>query len=234
MARWSIPADLHSRIISGPLCPFLDHSHGSLDGQIPRYDDSHACVRCIAALTEGRLQLSIRRIHPQYRRRFLEFWSFVEIRGPGECWPWHGPRYANGSSSYFPLARHWATSRQFSAPRVASWFTWGDIGRLPITHACEDNFCCNPLHIRVSGVPHFHHNRQLASIELVSSSRRLQRDTGEFLLITRDQAPRNFKRLQKMNAEWISRRADADRPLTRQELVTASSEDAGGVPDRPT
>lgn len=218
MGTWAIPPDLHSRITTGPLCPFLDHAHGSLDGNIPRYDDSHACVRCIGALTEGRLELSIRRIHPQFRRRFLEFWSFVDIRSPSECWEWQGPRYANGASSYFPFARHWGTGRQFSAPRVATWLTWGDVGRLPLRNTCENNFCCNPLHIRVLGVPHFHHNRQLAALELTSTARKLSRDTGEFLAVTRDQAPRNFKRLQKMNAEWISRRADMDRPISRSEV----------------
>ena len=214
MAQWAIPSDLHQRITAGPICPFLDHSHGSLDGNIPRYDDSHACVRCIAALTEGRLELSVRKIHPQFRRRFLEFWSFVEIEDPSECWIWRGPRYGDGSSSYFPLARHWGKGRQYSAPRVATWFTWGDVGRLPIRHVCENRFCCNPLHIRACGVPHFHHNRQLAAIELTSTTRRLIGDTDEFLRVTREQLPVSYQRLERMNVELISRRADAGQPLT--------------------
>ena len=56
-----------------------------------RYTDSHACVRCISALTEGRLgSLDVHKIHRTFRRRFLEFWSFVEIGDPDECWNWHG------------------------------------------------------------------------------------------------------------------------------------------------
>lgn len=196
------------------MCPFTEHSLGSLDGQVPRYDDSHACVRCIGALTEGRLELSIRKIHPSFRRRFLEFWSFVDITHPSECWLWQGPRYANGSSTYFPFPRHWNAGRQYSAPRVATWFTWGDIGRLPLKHSCENNFCCNPLHIRVQGVPHFHHNRRLASLELVSTSKQLVRDTSEFLEITRDQAPARYRKLEKLGAEWIRMRAEQDGPLT--------------------
>lgn len=213
MAQWTIPGDLHTRINPGPLCPFVDHSHGSLDGSIPRYDDSHACVRCVASLTEGRLELDVRKIHPQYRRRFLEFWSLVDIRGPNDCWEWQGSRYARGSSSYFPFTRHWGQAHQYSAPRVATWFTWGDIGRLPITHSCGNNFCCNPLHIRVRGVPHFHHNRRLAGVNLVIPARKLIGATRDFLCLTREQAPANFRRLQKMNAEWISMRADSDGPL---------------------
>ena len=213
MAQWLIPADLHSRVVPGPLCPFTEHSHGSLDGQIPRYDDSHACVRCVAALTEGRLELSIRKIHPEYRRRFLEFWSFVAIGQPDECWEWHGLRYANNTSSYFPFQRHWGKGRQYAAPRVATWFTWGDIGRLPIRHLCDNHFCCNPLHIRVRGVPHFHHRRQLATIDLVTTSRRLIEDTSEFLEVTRERAPVRYRRLEQMNADWIRRRVEAGGPL---------------------
>ena len=90
MAQWPIPPDLHSEIEGGPFCPFHEHSLGSRDGRIPRYTDSHACVRCISALTEGRLSLDVHKIHRTFRRRFLEFWSFVEIGDPDECWNWHG------------------------------------------------------------------------------------------------------------------------------------------------
>ena len=97
---------------------------------------THACVRCVSALTEGRLSLDVHRIHRSHRRRFLEFWSFVEIREPDECWPWHGPKHSANNSTYFSYPRHWGKGRQYSAPRVAFWLTWGDIGRLPIKHTC--------------------------------------------------------------------------------------------------
>jgi hypothetical protein len=213
MARWAIPPDLHSRIESGPICPIREHSISSVDGQVPRYDDSHACVRCIASLSEGRISLEIHKIHPRFRRRFLEFWSLVDIRSPDECWPWMGPQYRDGSSTYFPMPRHWNTSRQFSAPRVAVWFTWGDIGRLPIEHICENKTCCNPLHIRVRGVPHFHHNRRLAAVNLATESRRLTENTHEFLTITHEQAPARFRRLEELSGDWIRRRIEADAPL---------------------
>ena len=149
MARWSLPPDLHSRVVGGPVCPHAEHSIGSRDNRVPRYDDSHACVRCVAGLTEGRLSLDVHKIEKTHRRRFLEFWSYVEIRGPDECWPWHGPMHTKSNSSYFPIPRFWNHGRQYSAPRVATWYTWGDIGRLPIKHTCGNNNCCNPLHIRV-------------------------------------------------------------------------------------
>jgi hypothetical protein len=219
MARWAVPDDLHSRISSGPICPFLDHSRGSLDAQVPRYDDSHACVRCISALTEGRLSLDIRRIHKNYRRQFLEFWSFVDIAGADSCWNWHGHTYSGDSSSYFPFRRHWGKGRQYSAPRVATWFTWGDIGRLPIEHVCGDKFCCNPLHIRVRGVPHFHHNRRLASIDLIDDSRRLRNETSEYLQVTRELHPRRYEKIEQVNIAWIGLRADSDGPVSQRDLA---------------
>lgn len=212
MAQWLIPQDLHSRVVQGPPCTFMEHSYGSLDGRIPRYDDSHACVRCIGALTEGRLDLSINKIHKSHRRRFLEFWSFVAIADPDDCWDWQGHVYGNGSSSYFPFPRHWSKGRQYSAPRVAAWFTWGDIGRLPITHSCNNNFCCNPLHIRVRGVNHFYCGRHLRTIELASSRNRLIRDTQEFLEITQSQLPEVFRRIESVNDEWIRQRIARDSP----------------------
>lgn len=210
MAQWLIPQDLHSRVVQGPPCTFMEHSYGSLDGRIPRYDDSHACVRCIGALTEGRLDLSINKIHKSHRRRFLEFWSFVAIADPDDCWDWQGHVYGNGSSSYFPFPRHWSKGRQYSAPRVATWLTWGDIGRLPIAHVCNNNFCCNPLHIKVRGVNHFHHRRHLRTIELASSRNRLVRDTQEFLEVTKDQLPEAYRRIESVNNEWIRQRIARD------------------------
>ena len=224
MAQWPIPPDLHSRIAGGPLCPFAEHSIGSKDGRIPRYDDSHACVRCVSALTEGRLTLDVHRIHRSYRRRFLEFWSFVEIQGPDECWPWRGQMHSRANSSYFPMPRHWNAGRQYSAPRVATWFTWGDIGRLPIKAVCGDNNCCNPLHIRIKGVPHFFHNRHLQLIDLEFSSHKLTSETTDFLITTREKDPKRFQRMEKSNKLWIDFRLNNDGPVDALLMAMNSSE----------
>ena len=219
MAQWAIPPDLHSQIEGGPLCPFAEHSIGSKDGRIPRYNDSHACVRCVSSLTEGRLTLDVHRIHRSWRRRFLEFWSFVEIERPDECWPWRGQMHSKANSSYFPIPRHWNTGRQFSAPRVATWFTWGDIGRLPIKPICGDNNCCNPLHIRIKGVPHFFHNRHLQLVDLEFNSHKLISETQNFLETTRDKDPKRFIKLEKCNKLWIEYRLNAEGPLDPASLV---------------
>ena len=225
MAQWPIPPDLHSEIEGGPLCPFHDHSLGSRDGRIPRYNDSHACVRCVSALTEGRLSLDVHRIHRSHRRRFLEFWSFVEIREPDECWPWHGPKHSANNSTYFSYPRHWGKGRQYSAPRVAFWLTWGDIGRLPIKHTCGDKNCCNPLHMRARGIPHFHHHRHLQLIDLEFSANKLQSETLMFLETTRDKSPKAFEKLQKNNKLWIDFRLAADGPIQIEDLIRAAAKE---------
>ncbi len=222
MAQWPLSPDLHSRIEGGPLCPFTEHSLGSKDGRVPRYDDSHACVRCVSALTEGRLTLDVHKIHKTFRRRFLEFWSFVEINVDDldECWPWRGQFHTRANSSYFAIPRHWNKGRQYSAPRVATWFTWGDIGRLPLKNVCGDNNCCNPLHIRIRGVPHFFHNRHMQLVNLEFSSHKLITETQSFLETTRDKDPRNFSRMEKNNKIWIDYRLNSDGPLNPS-LITS-------------
>ena len=214
MAQWALPPNLHSEIESGPVCFHAEHSIGSKDGLIPRYKDSHACVRCISALTEGRVSLDVHQIERKYRRRFLEFWSFVEIRGPDECWPWRGKYHSRSNSSYFQIPRHWGAGRQYSAPRMAVWTTWGDIGRLPIKAICGDHNCCNPLHWRIKGVPHFFHNRDLQVIDLEFCSNKLTADTQLFLETTADKDPQRFEKIHNANRIWIDFRLNSDGPIS--------------------
>jgi hypothetical protein len=225
MARWPIPPNLHSEIIGGPLCFFHEHSIGSMDGRVPRYSDSHSCVRCISSLTEGRLTLDVHKIHKRYRRRFLEFWSLVEIGEADDCWHWHGNRHPSARSSYFPFPRHWHKSRQFAAPRVATWFTWGDIGRLPIKNICGDINCCNPLHIRVQGVPHYYHNRRLQAIDLEFSTHKLNHETLLFLQATRERDPKRFARLEKTSKLWLEFRMNSDGPITQEQIDALDVDD---------
>lgn len=202
----------------GPHCPFAAHSLGSRDGNVPRYKDSHACVRCVAALSEGRVSLDIHRIHRNWRRRYLEFWSFVDIQGPGDCWGWRGGGATSATSrrTVFPIMRHWIQrpsipgrshtggwSASFSAPRVAGWFSWGDFGTLPITNTCGNVGCCNPLHLRVLEVPHFCHNRKLQRIDFSFDSRKLQSHILDFIETCRTRRPEFYAKLRKRNGDWI-------------------------------
>lgn len=222
MAQWPLPPDLHSRTEAGPLCPFSDHSLGSRDGRIARYDDSHACVRCVSALTEGRLTLDVHKIHRNHRRRFLEFWSFVEINEPDECWPWRGKQHSKTHSTYFSIPRFWGSARQYSAQRAAFWYSWGDVGRLPIKAVCGNNQCCNPLHLKAKGVPHFHHNRHMSKIDLEYNSNKLEHDTLLFLEATKEKDSRRFEKIQKTNKLWIDFRMSSDKPVQIEDLIKAA------------
>jgi hypothetical protein len=205
-----IGSELNSEIVMGPACPFSAHSIGSRDGLIPRYSRSQACVRCVSAITEGRVSLDVHRIHRDWRRRFLEFWTFVEIGEPEECWPWRGPRDPNrANSGYHGLSRPWLSGRRrskYGAARVAGWFTWGDFGKLPYTHSCDDASCCNPLHLRIQKVPHYFHNRRLDVINLRFDSRKLLDETLAFAELTRMRQPLRYRRMERINKQWLDYR----------------------------
>jgi hypothetical protein len=219
LSHFRIPPNLHSQTAPGPLCPFYDHSIGSRDGRIARYTDSQACVHCVSALTEGRLSLDVHQIHQQYRARFLEFWSFVDIQEPTDCWNWQGTRHPKTDTSYYSMRRHWGPGHQYSAARVAVWFTWGDIGRLEVKHACGNRHCCNPLHIRVVGVPHFFRGRGFQQIDLEYSTVKLRAHTHDFINSLARQKPRRYERLREINAPWM------DDLLTSPDLVTGADEE---------
>lgn len=227
MAQWRVPPDLHSKISGGPICFHKDHSIGCKDGRIPRYSDSHACIKCISALTEGRFTLDVHTIHKKHRNKFLTFWSMVDIQGPDDCWHWNGKKTKSGQS-IFDVTRHWTSGRGFAAQRSAVWFTHGDVGRLPIKSICGNPHCVNPLHLRVKGVPHFFHRRHLRNIDLEFNSRKLIGETSLFLQTTMDRDPVQFTKLQKQNELWIEARIAAAGPLDSEEMARKIVEKLSG------
>lgn len=189
---------------------FRDHNVSSRDGRIPRYADTQACVQCVRGLTTERCSLDVHRIHPHWRRTFLEFWSLVEIRHFSECWPWHGNRRNNFDSGYFSIKRHWTTGRSFSPSRVAFWMTWGDIGRIPIKLICQNPGCCNPLHLRAQGVPHYFLNQRLQLMSLEFSSKELARQTSAFIRGSSGGSKKRADAYWRNNEVWLQKRLDGD------------------------
>lgn len=219
MNKFKLSKDLHSQIAQGPTCFFAEHSIGSKDGLVPRFADSHACVRCISSLSEGRLSLDVHRIHRSHRRKFLEFWSFVEIGEPDECWPWRGEESGSWKRPLFSIKRHWACGNRYSPNRVATWYSWGDVGRLPIKSLCKNGYCCNPLHMRVRGVAHFFNNRKLDFIDLEFNSQKLMHDTQLFLETTQEKDPKGWKRLVYTNQAWMKYRMQEEGELVSDDLM---------------
>jgi hypothetical protein len=201
-------------IAPGDLCPHREHSCTSPDGQVPRYASSGACVQCCAALTEGRLELNVQNIHEEFRGRFMEFWALVDIGSPSDCWPWKGRQPSVGSPviSFFRGAG--STPRNYSVARVACCYTWGDIGLLPLRHTCGNNRCCNPLHLRILQVPHFHHRQRLRAVRLFPQVEVLGDQIRVYLDALQTNRPKRLKRLMESAPGWIRPAELGADPLT--------------------
>jgi hypothetical protein len=70
------------------------------------------------------------------------FWSYVDQRGPDECWPWKAARFEKGYGQFR------AGKRKVKAHRCALELTIGPLpeGFLSL-HKCDNPPCCNPGHL---------------------------------------------------------------------------------------
>ena len=88
------------------------------------------------------------------RKEFFEaaiarFWSYVDRRGPNDCWPWTSTKGAANEYGMFGL---WDGVRQvnYRAHRMAWMLTSGAIpDGLIVMHSCDTPICCNPSHLSV-------------------------------------------------------------------------------------
>ncbi|CAB4192227.1 HNH nuclease [uncultured Caudovirales phage] len=76
--------------------------------------------------------------------RVERFWSYVDKRGPDECWNW--TRYVD-KHDYGQFG--WpGTSHMRLTHRIAWQLTTGvDAAELCVCHRCDNPKCCNPLHL---------------------------------------------------------------------------------------
>lgn len=70
------------------------------------------------------------------------FWSYVDKRGPDDCWEWKANRSPSGYGKFM-----WRRGRTQMASRVAYHFSKGDPGTLFVCHSCDNPPCCNPAHL---------------------------------------------------------------------------------------
>ena len=71
------------------------------------------------------------------------FWSFVDRRGPDDCWNWIGcptHRYGNFSVGARKIAK------TYLAHRIAYLLTHGHTDLL-VCHSCDNTRCMNPAHL---------------------------------------------------------------------------------------
>ena len=207
---WGNSPTFHTEVVDGPPCLFARHSQGALSLVTPRYADTDACAHCVASLTRSGLSLDVNDILPSYRMHYLEFWSMVDIRSADECWPDQSRRLDRFKKNWAQTNRSptWLLRRCQSriAPyRMATWFSWGDIGYLDVAPVCGNKACCNPLHLRVKGVPHFHHAASINRIDLQARTEQRQGEVAFFLEKTRRNRGLTFERIRSLDPERVDR-----------------------------
>src|SRR5690349_1291171 len=69
------------------------------------------------------------------------FWSYVDRRGPNDCWPWLKGRDADGYGHFK------ADHRYLRAHKIAFFLSTGSWPLL-VLHDCDNPPCCNPSHLK--------------------------------------------------------------------------------------
>lgn len=96
-----------------------------------RVDEPSSCAKLYPTLTD------------EERDRFL---SYIDRRGPDDCWPWTGGKFEEGYGGFKVTRPDFA--RTLRAHRIAYILANGsiDVNKV-VRHTCDNTACCNPAHL---------------------------------------------------------------------------------------
>jgi len=81
-------------------------------------------------------------------RRVKRFWSRVDVRGEGECWPWLARKTPHGYGWLSIEPRGSGKTLNLLAHRIAKTLELGRDLEMPhLRHTCHNPACCNPEHL---------------------------------------------------------------------------------------
>lgn len=118
------------------------------------------------------------------------FWDKVDVREPGECWPWLGSRDPAGYGQIM------VGQRPYRAHRVAKALVEGlDVTTIPrerhVLHSCDNPPCVNPLHLDFGD-----HTKNMA--EMLERGRQANGCTAEGNKLT----PEKVREIRSMAQTW--------------------------------
>lgn len=106
---------------------------------------THSCQLCVEDISKGTIGFSLDRLTPTAQPKARKFWSRVDLSSLDDCWQWTAPNI--GSYIGFTWERRPIRKRfHFHPIHIATWLTWGDIGRASTISRCGHRRCVNPLH----------------------------------------------------------------------------------------
>ena len=206
---WYLGDSFHAEVAMGPPCLFTRHNHSARDLRTPRYVDTQACVHCVDELVHGQLNLDVNAILRPYQLHYLEFWTLVAVGAPEDCWEHQNRLLDYGSHAWSKTVRRpsWlgGVATSIAPYRVASWFAWGDTGALEVKPVCGNKACCNPLHLRVQHVPHFHHAASINRLNLCLEIEAQQGHIAALLQEHRQGPPERLSLFLRISPAWIDR-----------------------------
>ena len=122
------------------------------------------------------------------------FWSYVDIRGPNECWPWKKGRELSGYGK-FNLGDKIERSHRIS------WMISNNqdlVNGDCIMHKCDNAVCCNPNHLSKGDRCSNNHDAAIKGIHQKHYMRKISLDDADMIRSLYKSGSETYKSLAEM------------------------------------